>query len=609
MATTLFLYINPPGYSFSRAGFQYFDEIPEEPVLKRLIILIFFLLLWPAVSAAEKINGLDVEWGSGTSYTLSWTNPTVTAGDYVIRVFDFDWKGNAVVSVTRKGETQNGIISNGGESMIFDFTGNSTTFKGVKITMGDISNYDLNGTPPINIGTFPCCPQASISIAVSSDLSKKKPVLEISLNHDWDGSLGKISDMKIKIDNTGDADFEGGNVTVNLDGLIPADDRQLSDNVLTYNSKKGVVTRGWSTSLLRNNSVSFNLSVKSPVPPNKSSFTISVQSYFKDSSGKLYSATRSETVSLTPAISLTKSITSHSILGDVSFGDIDKFFALGRETVVNIYIENTQSYALKQVELTDTVMNNFTLINDSITLTKNFKLIKNNTLQWVFDLNSSESREFEYHLTARKIGSFTAPGAVAQWNEWGSIKKISSNKPETRVYGVYVVVTTKTDKTSPYLNESLNVTTTLENIGDFPAGLNVTGILPKNTTFISGTTNYSGYLYPKSVPVSFNYKIIADKPGDLEFPSPVITFWKKDYEGSFGVLPGNKITVVDPSQVSLAANAQDQSDITPAPTPTPIPRSLLEIIDEKVPWLEGAIPIIMLIIAIILMLMLHVINR
>ncbi len=577
--------------------------------MKRLIILIFFLLLWPAVSAAEKINGLDVEWGSGTSYTLSWTNPTVTAGDYVIRVFDFDWKGNAVVSVTRKGETQNGIISNGGESMIFDFTGNSTTFKGVKITMGDISNYDLNGTPPINIGTFPCCPQASISIAVSSDLSKKKPVLEISLNHDWDGSLGKISDMKIKIDNTGDADFEGGNVTVNLDGLIPADDRQLSDNVLTYNSKKGVVTRGWSTSLLRNNSVSFNLSVKSPVPPNKSSFTISVQSYFKDSSGKLYSATRSETVSLTPAISLTKSITSHSILGDVSFGDIDKFFALGRETVVNIYIENTQSYALKQVELTDTVMNNFTLINDSITLTKNFKLIKNNTLQWVFDLNSSESREFEYHLTARKIGSFTAPGAVAQWNEWGSIKKISSNKPETRVYGVYVVVTTKTDKTSPYLNESLNVTTTLENIGDFPAGLNVTGILPKNTTFISGTTNYSGYLYPKSVPVSFNYKIIADKPGDLEFPSPVITFWKKDYEGSFGVLPGNKITVVDPSQVSLAANAQDQSDITPAPTPTPIPRSLLEIIDEKVPWLEGAIPIIMLIIAIILMLMLHVINR
>ncbi|VVB94804.1 Uncharacterised protein [uncultured archaeon] len=577
--------------------------------MKRVIILIILLLLWPAVCAAETINGKEVEWGSGTSYTLSWTNPTVTVGDYAVRVFDFDWKGNAVVSVTRKGETQNGILSNNGENLVLDFSGNSAVFQGILITMGDISNYDINATPPINVGTFPCCPQATISIAVSTDLTQKKPVLGLSLNHNWDGSLGKISDMNIIIDNTGDADFAGGNVTINLDGLIPANDRQLSDNALTYNPTKGIVTRGWST-LLRNNSVSLNLSVKSPVPPNKTSFTISVQSYFKDSSGNLYSATQSETVSLTPAISLTKSITSYSILGDVSYGDIDKFFALGKETVVNLYIVNMQSYPLKPVTLTDTVMNDFTLINDSISPTKNFKLVNNNTLQWVFDLNSSESRELEYHLTARKIGSFTAPGAVAQWNDWGATRKVSSNTPETRVYGVYVVVTTKTDKTSPKLNESLNVTTTLENIGDFPAGLNATDILPKNTTFISGTMTYSGYLYPKSEPVSFNYNISVDKPGVLELPSPVITFWKNEYEGSFGVIPGNKITVIDPSQVlAEAAAAQAAAGITPAPTDTPIPKSLLDIIDEKVPWLEGAIPIIMLIVAIILMLMLHVINR
>jgi uncharacterized repeat protein (TIGR01451 family) len=578
--------------------------------LKRLIILIIFLLLWPAVCAAEKINGLDVEWESGTSYTLSWTNPTVTVGDYVIRVFDFDWKGNAVISVTRKGVTQNGIISNQGENLVMDFTGNSTTFQGILIGMGDVSNYvSIPGTIPINVGTFPCCPQATISIAVSKDLTQKKPVLELDMETNWDGGLGRISDMNFEIKNTGDADLSGGNVTINLDGLIPANDRQLSDNALTYNPKKGIVTKGWSTPLLRNNSVYFNISVKSPVPSNKTSFTISGQSYFKDSSGNLYSATKSETVSLTPTFSLTKSISQYSILGDRSYGDIDKFFALSNVSVVNLNVANTQSYSLKSVTLTDTVMNDFDLINDSIAPTKDFKLINNNTLQWVFDLNSSESREFKYHLTARKIGSFTAPGAVAQWNAWGVTGKASSNMPATRVYGVYVVVTRKTDKTNPKLNESLNVTTTLENIGDFPAGFNATDILPKNTTFISGTTTFSGYLYPKSEPVSFNYNLSVDKPGDLEFPSPVITFWKKDYDGSFGVIPGNKITVIGPSLLAVAAAASGQANISQAPTATPIPKSLLDIIDEKVPWLEGAVPIIMLIVAIILMLMLHVINR
>ena len=577
---------------------------------RHIILIIFFLLLWPAVCAAEKINGLEVEWESGTSYTLSWTNPTVTRGDYVIRVFDFDWKGNAVISVTRRGETQNGILSDHGENLVLDFTGNSTAFRGVLITMGDISKYDLTATPPINVGTFPCCPQAAFSIAVSKDISQKKPVLELTLEPNWNGDLGGISDMNIEINNTGDADFTGGNITINLDGLIPANDRQLSDNTLTYNSKKGIVTRGWSTPLLTRNSYSFNLSVKSPVPPNKTSFTISVQGYFKDSSGNLYSATKSETVSLTPTISLTKSISQYSILGDKSYGDIDKFFALGKVTVVNLYIVNTQSYPVKSLNLTDTVMNDFSLINDSIARTKDFNLINNNTLQWVFDLNSSEPREFEYHLNALKTGSFTAPAAVAQWNEWGTTRKATSNTPSTRVYGVYVVVTKKTNKTNPKLNESLNVITTLENIGDFPAGLNATDILPKNTTFISGTTTFSGYLYPKSEPVSFNYNLSVDKPGDLELPSPVITFWKKDYEGSFGVIPANKITVIEPSPVlPETAAASGQSNISLSPTATPIPRSLLDIIDEKVPWLEGAVPVIMLIVAIILMLMLHVINR
>lgn len=579
--------------------------------MKRLIILIIFLLLWPAVGAAEQINGLDVDWGSETTYTLSWTNPTVTTGDYVIRVIDFNWKGDAVVSVTRKGVTQNGVLSQG-ENLDFNFTENTTYFQGIRIYPETVSNFF---PLPTNIGTYPCCPAAEITVQIATH-TQKKPVLALSLSPNWDGRSGVVSTINVAINNTGNADFSEGNVTINFSGLDLANKQELSTYALTYNPSKSTVTRGWYTPLLANNSYSISLSLRPPFPSTKSTYTISVQSYFKDFNGNVYPATASATVSLKPVINLDKSISESTIFknriysrDEIDTAFLPKFFGLQTVTVVNIYAENIQSYPVKSVILNDSIMDGF-LIDYKNPPTKGFSLINNATLQWVFDLNASERKEFRYEMTAQKPGTFITPAAVAQWNEYGVTGKISSNTPSTRVYGAYVIVTRKTDKTSTKLNESLNVTTTLENIGDFPVGFNASDILPKNTTFISGTMTFSGYLYPKSQPVSFNYNISVNKPGDLELPSPVITFWKNDFDGSFGVIPGNKITVIDPSQALRdSANLSGQANISQAPTATPIPRSLLEIIDEKVPWLEGAVPIIMLIVAIILMLMLHVINR
>jgi uncharacterized repeat protein (TIGR01451 family) len=576
--------------------------------MKRFIILILFLLLWPAACAAEKINGLDVQWGSGTSYTLSWANPSVTVGNYIIKVLDFNWKGDAVVSVTRKGVTQTGIISQG-ENLDFNFTGNPTNFEGVRIYPETISNFE---PLPTNIGTYPCCPEAEITVYIAT-YTPKKPVLQLVLSPNWDGRSGVPSTMNFEVTNTGDSDFSAGNITVNFSGLEIANKQELSDFGLIYNPSKSTVTREWYTPLLANHSYSFNLSLKSPFPSNKSSFTISVMSYFKDYNGNEYPATASATVSLNPGINLEKLISPSTIImnrtyssNEIDTGYLPKFFGLQAVTVVDIYVENKQSYPLKSVILNDSIIDGFSL-DYSNPPTKGFSL-ENATLQWVFDLNASERKEFRYEMNAQKIGTFTAPAAVAQWNAMGVTGKAFSNMPETQVYGAYVVVTTQTNNTSPKLNESLNVITTLENIGDFPVGLNASDVLPENTTFISGTMTFSGYLYPKSGPVSFNYNLSVDKPGTLDFPLPSITFWKNDYVGSFGVIPGNNITVIDPSKV-LPDSSNVSGQATPVPTATPIPKSLLEIIDETVPWLEGAVPIFMLIVAIILMLMLHVISR
>ncbi len=580
--------------------------------MKKFLILGLILIFLPVISAAETINGHEVEWDNSADYTLTWTNPTITTGDYVIKVIDFNWKGEAVVSVTRNGEIQKGVLSQG-ENSIFNFTKNTTYFQGVKIYPKAISNFSL----PTNLGTYPCCPAAQIAVSISKAITQKKPALEVVIKTNWDGRSGISSSMNIEIKNTGDADFSEGNVTVNITGLKIADQQELSDFALTYNPKKGIVTRGWSVPLYAGNSYAFNLSVKSPFPPdpNKSTYTIKVNSYFKDNTGNVYPASTTATVSVNPTLEITKKITASTVLSEKTYGErqadtgfLPKFFGLGKVTVVNLYVKNRQSYPVKSLVLNDTIMEGFRL-DYTTSPTPGFKLMDNNTkLQWVFNLNASETKEFRYEMTAQKTGSFTASAAVAQWVDWRHSNKISSDQPTTRVYGVFVVVSKKTDKPVFNLKESLNVTTILENIGDFPVGINVTDVLPENATFISGNTSYSGFLYPKDS-VSLGYTLSMNTLGELELPSPHVAFWKKEYEGSYGFIPVKNVTVTEPPVVLPANGTAVSQTVTPAPTETPLPKSLLEIIGVKAPWLEGAIPIIMLFIAIILMLLLHVINR
>ena len=583
--------------------------------MRKWFILIVLLILFPSFSSAETINGHKIEgWDDGTSYTMSWTNPSVTKGDYVIKVIDFNWKGDAVVSVTKDGETKNGVLSQG-ENTIFDFTKNTTYFQGVKIYPATVSNF----LPlPTNIGTYPCCPAATITVQIAKVISEKKPKLELSFSSDWDGRAGYTSEFTFKLENTGDASFSEGNITINLSGLGIADTHQISDQSLIYNPSKEIVTRGWSTPLFANNSYYVNLSLKSPFPANTSSFTIKAQSYFKDAKGKVYPVVASKTVSLTPTLSFKKLISKSTIFRDriydhteIDTAYLPKFFGLQTVTVVNMYVENTQSYPLKSVVINDTLVRNFILVNDSASPVKNLKILENETkLQWEFDINETERKELRYEMIAQKTGTFTAPAATAQWYKWGELNTHSSSTPSTTVHGVFIVVLKKPDKSVFRLNESLNVSVTLENIGDYPAGINVTDFLPEDTTFISGTTAFSGYLLPKGS-ASFWYNISSDYSGELEFPSPDVDFWKEDYEGAYGLIPASNVTVTDPSAL-LSANTTNitaEQDAVPTPTETPIPKSLIDIIGEKAPWIEGAVPIIMLLIAIILMLMLHVINR
>lgn len=568
------------------------------------------LIFLPAVSSAERINGFDVEWKSASSYTLSWTSPSVSIEDYSIKVVDFDWEGRVAVSVTHKGETQNGIVSQG-EYRIFDFTHNSSTFQGIKIDPDEISGYDWLETPPVNIGTYPCCPQAEISISVAKEAS---PALEMVTSLDWDGRLGYESTMDIHIENTGEAAFSGGNLTIDTGGLIP-DEKELSDYGLTYNPSKNIISREWYTPLLVNNSHNLSVSLK-PVLANLNTSTviIKVNANFRDLYGKIYTSTATSTVSLNKTINIDKTITSATVIGELDTDEEDRgIVGLGKVTVVNLYVTNMQSYRVRALNLTDSIIDDFDLVNN------------NTKLQWTFDINGSERKEFRYEMKARRVGSFEAPAATAKWTEWGTTKLVSSNKPSTRVYGAYVLVSKSTRKTTFDMNESINVSVRLENTGDFPVEMNVTDIIPKNTTLISGSTAFRGNIRPGQT-VYITYVLSTDQPGELGFPSPQVSFLKKNYGASYTFKPAPNITVINSSTAMqmAAANINQNADLEPASTvltetpvttempvlaETPVPKSLLNIINDKAPWLEGVIPMVMLLITIVLMLMLHVLNR
>ncbi len=580
---------------------------------RRFLLILVFVIFSSQPSLAEKINGLEVEWGSTSTYTLSWTNPSVNAGDYTINVTDFNWMGDAAVSVTRLGENRPGILSEG-YSTVFDFTKDATSFRGIRITANKVSNYQV--FPP-DIGTYPCCPAAEIKVEVSTAITEKKPELELSLSQNWDGRSGLAFVMNIEIKNTGDADFSGGNVTINTGGLQLAVPEEISDNALTYNPSKGTVTRRWSTLLSAGSSYHFDLSLKSPLVSNKSTFTISAVSYFKDLNGTAYFAEKSVTVSAKPSVELIKRITPSTIIGERTYGDVPEgYIGLGKITVVNINVKNIQTYPLKNINLTDNIIEDFILLNDTISPGKDFREMGNNkTLRSIFDLNASETKEFRYVMIAQRIGTYTAPASSAHWSEWGEQKSVSSELPGTRVYGVFVQVSKIIDKKSLKLNESFNVTLKIENVGDFPVGINVTDVIPKNATFVSGVKNFRGYLFPAGS-VSFTYNLSTG--GNLEFPSPEITFQKNEYNGSYKFTNADNITLGaalpdnagnDVQDTSRNTNLSTGQNIAFAPQQTHIPKGLIDIIGEKAPWIEGAIPIIMLLVAVTLMLMLHVVNR
>ncbi|MBU4340954.1 MAG: DUF11 domain-containing protein, partial [Euryarchaeota archaeon] len=510
------------------------------------------------------------------------------------------------VSISTDGETKAGSIitteinlENSGKSDIVD-TGISIYYDGLKLLneYDAVGGYFSEGTLAVPDIQWENTSKYSLS-RTANTIVKDGFFIEILNFSDSAISLSAAYNLSVKSETL----VEGGSMIFNFTtGENYAGFRLLGGNFSTGSAEltmqrplKNVLRRSYST-IAYGNSKTIKLSFKIPVSPRKS-FAIRINAGGKDYSGNIYNAKDQETISTSDTLRITKRV-SDSILGERIYPEY--YYGVGGirskkdVTYVNIRVENVQSYPVHGVKLVDTVTPGFNFVNDT----------NSTSISWDFDINASDFRDFRYELRARRMGVYNLPKAELYWNEWGDNVHIESDSPKTTVSGPYLGVDRSLNKSSLNVGEPVQVTLLIINNGDVPTNVTVREKVPINATFLSGSLSFSGFLNPgETARVTYN----LSASNDLDFKPPEISSRNTGFEW-YAPLPQKKIIVMK-TAASVEPVTLSSPEAKEAPVPSEEKKGLMEIINERLPWLEGAVSMLSLMFAILILLKLNKIKR
>ena len=328
----------------------------------------------------------------------------------------------------------------------------------------------------------------------------------------------------------------------------------------------------------------------------KKNFSIFVNASGRDASGAVYTSSKYQQISSSETLRITKRV-SDSILGERIYPE--SYYGVGgirskkEVTYVNIRVDNLQSYPVYGVKLVETIPPSFNFINDT----------NSTSISWDFDINASDFREFRYELKARRPGVYNLPKAELTWNDLGYQVNINSDSPRTTVSGPYLGVERSLNKSSLVIGDRVQVTLFIINNGDVPTNVTLKEKVPINATFLSGSLYFSGFLNPgETAQITYNISV-SDV---LDFKPPEINSRNTGFEW-YAPLPQKKVSVLKTITSSTAADAAPEVKAT-APSMQP-QKGILEIIDDRLPWLEGAISMLTLLFGIFILIKLNKINR
>ncbi|HWR26570.1 MAG TPA: hypothetical protein VN316_01705, partial [candidate division Zixibacteria bacterium] len=309
--------------------------------------------------------------------------------------------------------------------------------------------------------------------------------------------------------------------------------------------------------------------------------------------GNGYAEIKSLTISASNALSIKKMV-SNSILGEKiypeSYSGVGGIRSIKDVTYVNLKVENHQSYPIYGARLVDSLPPSFNFVDNE----------NKTSISWLFDINASDFREFRYEIRAKRQGVYSLPKAELIWKEWGEEMHKESESPRTTVSGPYLGIDRSFSKTGLNIGEPLQVTVSLINNGDVPTNVTVYEILPQNASYLSGELSFSGFLNPGEQK-NFKYNISLYRAGTLEFKTLEITSKNHGFDW-YAPVPARKVEFLSsPSTASPPVTTPGNEQVHEI--------GIIQNINEKMPWLEGAVSMITLLFAIFLLLTLNRMNR
>ena len=190
--------------------------------------------------------------------------------------------------------------------------------------------------------------------------------------------------------------------------------------------------------------------------PVNSTFIIAAEIVTRDYNNNAYTTKVSKVIRTLPQVSITKIVPP----------DTDE-----QNVTVELFIHNG-GMTEESVSVYDSVYDNEGL---------NFK-----QLNWSFDLKPGSSTNISYVVSARKLGRYLFPPAVAKWKNLAS----SSKEVSMTVHGPLITLI----KSSAGTDEFTDVELIIYNGGDRPALVDVSDMVPDGYSIGGGDTTWSGLL-------------------------------------------------------------------------------------------------------------------
>jgi uncharacterized repeat protein (TIGR01451 family) len=504
-------------------------------VLIKLIIA--SLIISGFVSPAFAFDVSTLQWGNGTSGKLM-RGDELTYNGYTVKATTFP----APVKSDRSGMPAEEVTPFVG----FNITKNGILIDSILLAQGEyyiVPDGELKVTAktlPSKDGTEwvyeTYAPWAEIEMS-----PRGIPALEISVETDY-GEYTSLANSEITasvtIRNTGSADVLNANMNVLT--TLP-----LKRGDLKYNYKR----------IRQGDNITNTIVFATPIITEISNYDILANITGYDAKDIFYTAQSSKTILIAPepeqVPTLRKSVNAKIYLEEYA--------------MVSLTFKNNANYELKNVSITDT-------------LPGGFRLLSNNSLQWVVTIPAMgewNSRYIIKPLEANKEGA-VLPSANADFRTRREYYSIQSNQPSIVVHGPKISLTKQIDVSTIKPGDTVTVTVLAENVGSTPTKIYIKDQLPPEGTLVSGSTSLDDFLEANKA-TRFSYSLKIDSKQPVRLPPATVEFNELDAKSGKMTARSNELEIgIKSPESEPAGNAKDTQPSfeiteTPAPTAAPTP--------------------------------------